>query len=187
MALVLAATGLFLYLRLQSDLDHTLAQGLRSRAGDVSALVQQSDTGLRDAARSGAGGVGADFAQSLDASGRVFDATPGLQARPVLSPAQLRVAAHRTTSFDRTSIPTRAGPTRLLATPVNAQGRNLVVVVGTSLKDRDQALADLGALMLIGGPVALVLAALAGYGLDRPQRRGGDLDGRPRPASAPEP
>jgi signal transduction histidine kinase len=165
MALVLAATGLFLYLRLRSDLDHTLTQGLRSRAGDVSALVQQSDTGLRDAAHSGAGGVGADFAQILDASGRVFDATPGLQARPVLNAAQLRIAARRTTSFDRNSTPSLPGPTRLLGTPVKAQGRNLVVVVGASLEDRDQALADLGALLLIGGPVALALAALAGYGL----------------------
>jgi signal transduction histidine kinase len=165
MALVLAATGLFLYLRLQSDLDQTLAQGLRSRAGDVSALVQQSDTGLKDAARSGAGAVGADFAQILDASGRVFDATPGLQSRPVLGAAQLRVAAHGTTTVDLGGVPTRPGPTRLLATPVKAQGRSLVVVVGTSLKDRNQALADLGALMLIGGPVALLLAAVAGYGL----------------------
>ena len=165
MALVLAATGLFLYLRLQSDLDQTLAQGLRSRAGDVSALVQQSDTGLKDAARSGAGAVGADFAQILDASGRVFDATPGLQSRPVLGAAQLRVAAHGTTTVDLGGVPTRPGPTRLLATPVKAQGRSLVVVVGTSLKDRNQALTDLGALMLIGGPVALLLAAVAGYGL----------------------
>ena len=102
MAVVLAATGLFLYLRLQSDLDQTLAQGLRSRAGDVSALVQQSDTGLKDAARSGAGAVGADFAQILDASGRVFDATPGLQSRPVLGAAQLRVAAHGTTTVEAT-------------------------------------------------------------------------------------
>jgi two-component system, OmpR family, sensor kinase len=165
MALVLAATGLFLYLRLRSDLDHTLTQGLRSRAGDVSALVQQSDTGLRDAARSGAGGVGADVAQILDASGRVFDGTPGLQSRPVLSPAQLRIAARRTATFDRTSTMLRRGPTRLLGTPVNAQGRRLVIVVGASLEDRDHALADLGTLMLIGGPIALVLAALAGYGL----------------------
>jgi signal transduction histidine kinase len=165
MALVLAATGLFLYLRLRSDLDHTLTQGLRSRAGDVSALVQQSDTGLRDAARSGAGVVGGDFAQILDVSGHVLDATPGLQARPILSAAQLRTAAHRTTTFDRTRTPPLPGPTRLLGTPVKAQGRNLVVVVGASLEDRDHALSNLGALLVIGGPVALALAALAGYGL----------------------
>jgi hypothetical protein len=50
MAVVLTATGLFLYLQLRSDLDHAINQGLRSRAGDISVLVQQADTGLRDAA-----------------------------------------------------------------------------------------------------------------------------------------
>jgi signal transduction histidine kinase len=58
-----------------------------------------------------------------------------------------------------------ADTARLLATPVNAQGRHLVVVVGASLEDRDQALADLGTLLLVGGPVALLLASIAGYGL----------------------
>jgi signal transduction histidine kinase len=54
---------------------------------------------------------------------------------------------------------------RLLATPVRAQDQQVVIVVGSSLGERDRALARLRSLMLIGGPVALVLAALAGYGL----------------------
>jgi signal transduction histidine kinase len=165
MAVVLAATGLFLYLHLRSDLDHGLNQGLRSRAGDVSALVQQSDTGLKDAARSPGAGIPSGFAQIVDTRGRVLDATPGLERRPVLAAAQLRRAAVRATSFDRVRIPSLAHPARLLATPVKAQDRHLLVVVGASLEDRDQALANLGTLLLIGGPVALLLAALAGYGL----------------------
>ena len=162
MALVLAATGLFLYLRLGSQLDHTLAQGLRSRSGDVSALVQQADTGLKDATRTRTGDVGASPAQILDASGRVFDATPGLQRRPLLSTAELREARAGPGFFDRAQ---PSGPVRLLATPVHAQGRSLIVVVGASLKDRNQALANLGGLLLIGGPLALLLAAVTGYGL----------------------
>jgi signal transduction histidine kinase len=165
MALVLAATGLFLYLHLRSDLDHALDQGLRSRAGDVSALVQQSDTGLKDAARSRTGTVGTGFAQIVDQTGRVLDATAGLERRPVLTVPQLRHASLRTTTFHRVKTPSLKGTARLLATPVEAQGRSLVVVVGASLEDRDQALANLGTLLLIGGPAALLLAALAGYGL----------------------
>lgn len=165
MALVLAATGLFLYLQLRSDLDHTLNQGLRSRASDVSALVQQSDTGLKDAARSRAGAVGTGFAQIVDETGRVFDATANLERRPVLSIPQLSQASLRTTTFHRVRTPPLKGSARLLATPVKAQGRSLVVVVGASLEDRDHALANLGTLLLIGGPAALLLAALAGYGL----------------------
>jgi len=162
MALVLAATGLFLYLRLSSQLDRTLAQGLRSRSGDVSALVQQADTGLKDATRTGAGDVGARPAQILDTSGRVFDATSGLQRRPLLSVEDIRHLRTGARFFDRAQA---SGPVRLLATPVHAQGRTLIVVVGASLEDRNQALAKLGGLLLIGGPLALLLAALTGYGL----------------------
>jgi signal transduction histidine kinase len=54
---------------------------------------------------------------------------------------------------------------RLLAVPIHAQEHDLVVVVGASLVDRDQALASLGALLLVGGAGALLLASLAGYGL----------------------
>ena len=162
MALVLAATGLFLYLRLSSQLDRTLAQGLRSRSGDVSALVQQADTGLKDATRTGTGDVGARPAQILDTSGRVFDATSGLQRRPLLSVEDIRHLRTGARFFDRAQA---SGPVRLLATPVHAQGRTLIVVVGASLEDRNQALAKLGGLLLIGGPLALLLAALTGYGL----------------------
>jgi signal transduction histidine kinase len=161
MALVLAATGLFLYLRLGAQLDQALQQGLRSRAGDVSALVQQADRGLKDAVRTGAD-VGASPAQILDSSGRVFDASPGFQKRPLLTVAEVRQVRAGAKLFDRKQ---PSGPVRLLATPVHAQGRNLVVVVGASLADHDKALHNLGVLLLIGGPLALLLAAIAGYGL----------------------
>jgi two-component system OmpR family sensor kinase len=165
MAAVLAGTGLFLYLSLSSELDRTIAQGLHSRSGDIGALVQQSETGLRDAARSGTAPAGGGFAQILDRSGRVFDATPGLERRPLLNAAEIRASQAGARSFERAPAGAFSGPARLLATPVHAQGRDLVVVVGTSLRDRDQALANLEARLLIGGPAALLLAALAGYGV----------------------
>ena len=37
------------------------------------------------------------------------------------------------------------------------------MVVGASLEDRDEALGSLATLLLIGGPIALLLASLAGY------------------------
>jgi signal transduction histidine kinase len=166
MALVLVATGLFLSLRFRTDLDHTLDQGLRSRAVDVSALVQQADTGLQESAGTRGSEPGADFAQVLDAhSGAVVDATAGLEHRPLLAGAELRKAAGRAVLLERASAPTAEGRARLLATPVHAQDRALVVVVGSSLEDRDGALANLRAELLIGGPLALLLASLAGYGL----------------------
>jgi heavy metal sensor kinase len=52
---------------------------------------------------------------------------------------------------------------RLLATPVTAQGRRLVVVVGMPLETRDNALATLRTELLVGGPSALLIASLIGY------------------------
>jgi len=157
MALVLAATGLFLYLRLASGLDRTIEQGLRTRAADIAALVRQSDTGLREGRT---GGVDSGFAQVIDARGRVIDATLAVAHRRVPTAAQLPVARVHASFFTRTI----AGePFRVLAQPVNAQGQRLVVVVGTSLEPRVETLLDLRRQLLVGGPIALVLASLAGY------------------------
>jgi signal transduction histidine kinase len=59
------------------------------------------------------------------------------------------------------------GPDRLLAVPVSAQGQRLVVVVGASLADRNQALNALLYQLLLGGPAALAAVALAGHLLAR--------------------
>jgi signal transduction histidine kinase len=150
MAVVLAATGLFLYTRLESALDRTINQGLRSRAAVVTALAQQSDTGLREANQPGLGG---GLAQVLDRRGTVIDSTPGLARRPLVSPSRLGFSA-RSVGGERM---------RVLAVPVNAQDKKLVVVVGASLEPRTSALADLRQQLLLGGPIALLLASVAGY------------------------
>jgi signal transduction histidine kinase len=52
---------------------------------------------------------------------------------------------------------------RMLALPVTADGKPIVVVVGSSLEQRTQTLTDLRTQLLVGGPIALLLASLAGY------------------------
>src|SRR4051794_29888501 len=52
MAVVLALIGVLLYLQFRAHLDDTLNQGLRSRAGDVSALIQRSGSALDAPGRS---------------------------------------------------------------------------------------------------------------------------------------
>jgi signal transduction histidine kinase len=165
MAVVLIATGLFVYLRLRTDVDHTVEQGLRTRAGDIAALVRQEDPGLTAAARGRVADQGSGFAQVLDTGGRVVDATPQARSRALLSGAQLRVAQGRTLIIDRGPLPGLDQASRLLAAPVGVRGRRLVIVVGASLEDRNQALASLRNLLLIGGPIVLLLASLAGYAL----------------------
>jgi signal transduction histidine kinase len=63
--------------------------------------------------------------------------------------------------FDRTLV--RHQAVRLLAVTTRAQGQRLTIVVGQSLEQRDAAIRDLTAVLLVGGPAALLLASLAGY------------------------
>jgi heavy metal sensor kinase len=163
MTFVLGATGLFLYVRFGSGLDDTVNQGLRTRAADVKALVQQADTGLSQAARDPLSDRGERVAQILDHTGKIVDAAPGLSQRPALNAAQLARAMRRPLIVDRVKLPGATEPLRLYATAVRAQDKRLIVVVGSSLGDRDEALRDLGTLLLFGGPAALVLASLAGF------------------------
>ncbi|MDX6608486.1 MAG: hypothetical protein QOF85_411 [Solirubrobacterales bacterium] len=165
MAAVLIATGFFLYLRLRTELDHRLDQGLHTHLQVVSTLLQHGKAGGPEAAlrESGQGRDGTGFAQILTASGRVVGGTEGLQRSPLLSAVEIRRAATGTSTFDLNSDFAELGPIRVIASPVRTPQRRLVVAVGTSLEDRNQALSNLRALLLVGEPIALLLAALAAY------------------------
>jgi signal transduction histidine kinase len=163
MAVLLSAMGLFLYLRFGAELGSSVDRGLRSRAGDVAALVKQADSGLSQAGRSPLTEQGESFAQILEPTGQVLDASPPLRHSPLLTPAEVRALGDGTRVIDRRRSPFGPHPVRLLATSVKAQGGDVVVVVGASLEPRNVALGDVGGLLLLGGPVMLVLASLAGY------------------------
>lgn len=165
MAVVLTATGLFVYLRMQAELDASVDDNLRVRADEVTALVSQSDSGLRESRRSRLSEQEESFAQILAADGRVVDSPPGARA-PILSRSELVRARRRTVLVDHASVPgVSDNEVRLLATPLRAQDRNLIVVVGASLEDRNDALSSVLRLLLIGGPAALLLASAGGYGV----------------------
>ena len=125
MAIVLAATGLLLYFRLGSALDRTIDQGLQARAADVAALVTQADTGLREGGH--LRGPDNGFAQVVGPHRAVVDSTPGLANTPLLSASQLESARRGQSFFERTVDGERV---RLLAAPVTAQDKRLVVIVG---------------------------------------------------------
>jgi signal transduction histidine kinase len=164
MAAVLAATGLFLYVRVESGLDQSIDDGLRSRADQAEQVVRsnsslQSEGGrLTEQAEA--------FAQVLDRRGRVIDATS--EGRPIalLTPAEAERARSDTIIVDHDNVQgVDGGVARLLATPIRSPREQRVVVVGISLEDRNETLGNLGRLLLIGGPIALLLASLAGYGV----------------------
>jgi heavy metal sensor kinase len=161
MAVVFAVAGFFLYHRLATSLDRTLAQGLRARSADVSLLVQQADAGLRESSFNPSNA--SSFAQVLDARGRIYDHTPGLGTRSLLTPAQFTAAKGGPLIVARTHSAGSSEAIRLFAQPVHAQDKQLVVVVGTPLAPRDDALGTLRTELLVGAPVALLLASLLGY------------------------
>ncbi|MDX6425639.1 MAG: hypothetical protein QOD52_1044 [Gaiellaceae bacterium] len=161
MAVVFAVAGFFLYHRLATSLDRTLAQGLRARSADISLLVQQADAGLRESSFNPSNA--SSFAQVLDAHGRIYDHTPGLGTRSLLTPAQFTAAKGGPLIVARTHGAGSSEAIRLFAQPVHAQDKQLVVVVGTPLATRDDALATLRTELLVGAPIALLLASLLGY------------------------
>jgi signal transduction histidine kinase len=163
MALVLVAVGLFLYFRLEARLDESIDNGLRSRAGEVSALARTPERTLGGAHNASLIEPAESFAQVLTPAGRIVDSTPQLQDRPVLSRSELAQAAASPTFFERSGLPGIDATARLLAAPIDTPSGKLIVAVGSSLGDRNDAVAGLAKLLLIGGPIALLLASLAGY------------------------
>ena len=143
MVLVLAAAGTFVYLRLADDLDESVDAALQSRAAAVLA------------SGSPAAGTPGDPEE-----GFAVLVSPGGQARGLRSDELRRAAAGEQVVVER-DLPGIEGTTRVLAR--SDGGR--VVVVGQSLDDRDETLANLVASFAIGGPVAVLLASLLGYAL----------------------
>ena len=183
MATVLAATGLFLYLRLGAELDRTVKEGLRSRADDVAALAMRSTPPPTQATDARLTDRDESLAQVIDARGRMVVEAPAASGRPVLTPQELERARRGTTIVDRRGLPSFAEDrVRLLATPVHGPRGPLVVVVGTSIDDRDEALGSLLAQMLIGGPAALLLATLTAFAVTRAALR--PVEGMRRQAAA---
>jgi signal transduction histidine kinase len=159
MAVVLAATGVFIYVRYQSELDATINAGLSSRADELAAEVRQAvlEGDQRLVGRADT------YAEVLSAGGRVLDSSETIGSRALLSPPELRAALRGPLLVNRGSAPGLNESTRLLAVPASSRGEGRVVVVGTSTADRDDSLSDLLQLLLIGEPVALLLASLAAY------------------------
>jgi signal transduction histidine kinase len=161
MALVLIATGLFVYLRQRAQLDDTINQGLYTRAADVASLLHDSRLGGAGQVRFSEQDEG--FTQILTPSGRVLYSTSGLPHRDLLTRSQLRQAVRDPILFDVSEGGGLHSPSRILAKPATQRGRPLVLVAGGALDDRNDALRSLATQLLIGGAAALILASLAGY------------------------
>ena len=166
MLLVLAVTGVFVYVRFRTELDRTIDLNLRTQAAALMPLVGSSSSGLTQVVDSPLVRGHETFAQVMDASGRILAATPGLRGSRLLSGGQLQQALKRSLLFTRGSLSPLPEGSRLLATPVHANSdRSVVLIVGATLDERSSALSNLAVLLAIVGPLALIVASLAGYWL----------------------
>ena len=160
---VLAAAALFVYVRLRSDLDDNVNETLRGDARTAAAIL-----GTRGSAAGALGRVGAadredGFVQVVTRGGRIVTSSRA-DPRPVLRPSELDRAARRRIVVER---PVRGmdGTVRVLAQPASRAPDAPVVTVGRSLADRGELLGGLVASFAIGGPIAVLLASVIGYGL----------------------
>jgi two-component system OmpR family sensor kinase len=159
-AIVLAGLAVFLYALLGTELQRGIDLELRSRAGViVSALAERTPVPI-DAGRSVVDPDEA-FAQVLDQAGQILDASAAVRRGPLLPASTVRTIDRPT--FLTSSVRGLDDPTRLLATPVTASGRPLIVVVGTNLGDKNDALHRLLLLLALGIPAAIVLASGIGW------------------------
>ena len=144
-AIVLAATGVFVYLRLQSDLRQSMDTGLRARADAEKLVVARTGT---------FSGVQPDdaFAQLVAPDGSVVSSSSSIEGAPALvSPG---IAPPAFVERESLRIEDEAVPARMLV--VRAANGDLLVV-GASLDDQRQTLAGLAVSLGIGGPLALIL------------------------------
>ena len=169
MVLVLAAAGLFVYVRLKDDLDESVDAGLEARAAAVA--------GSGDVEAGAAEDPEEGFAQLLTAEGQVLDSEGGVRGPALDGASAVLAGAGGRFSFE-TEIPGIEGTARVLAGPADAapigprgdvaggsgdEQAGTVFAVGQSLDDRDETLGGLVASFAVGGPVAVLLASLLGY------------------------
>jgi two-component system, OmpR family, sensor kinase len=147
MAVVLAVTGAFIYLRVSSSLDEAVTESLDAR--------------MTDAENSAREGVTGNFPQE-EGFTQITSSDD-----TVLSPAELRQAMSGRLEVERGRISGVKEPLRIQAREiVTADGRR-TIVAGTSLGDRNDALRLLLAQLIIVAPLALLLSSGLGYWLSR--------------------
>ena len=158
LVLVLAGSGLFVYVRLDADLNDSINADLRARSATTSDLV--ASRGPATAAATPLGDVNESFVQVLDRGGRIL-ASAGSAQGSVLSGVELASAWSKDVWVER-DVPGVDGRVRIVAHAVTDPEARMIVV-GQSLINRDEALGDVKLSFALGGPVALLVASMLGY------------------------
>ncbi len=160
MAVVLLGLGTYAYLRVSADLVASVDAGLRSRA---QVLVDAAGSPQAPSVV-GAPGKLIDpdeaFAQILDGSGQIVEASSAVSDRPLIAASEVSAVAG--VMFFTRQLDPQDDPVRLLAVPVS-ENPFRIVVVGATLGDVIEATQRLLIVMGTVGPVALLITAGAGW------------------------
>ena len=161
MTAALFALGFLLHARFEADLTRAIDMELRSRAQVILAGVGRQDPSV---IRANGNLIDSDeaFAQVLSSSGAIVDSSRGVAGGPMVTVADLRTAARGPASFT-TRVRGVDDPVRLLAVPIPRAGGSLFVVVGSTLGDRNEALARLTLLLAVFGLAALAVVSVGGW------------------------
>lgn len=158
MAVLLFGLGLALYLAMSAALLDEIDTGLRFRAAALApvpprAVVEAPNPALEEPLES--------FDQLLRPDGTVLRSTPGLPQTSLLPAAT--VQGLRGPTFFQQHVAGVEAEARLLAVPLTNSGSGRVLVVGTTMADRSDALRQLLLVIAVGGPIAVGLASFAGW------------------------
>jgi two-component system OmpR family sensor kinase len=157
MAIVIGAMGALVYVRVDNALLGSVDQTLRAQAKEASSRRTHDERSLVDPDVAG----GQTLAQLFDRSGNVTRSTPATLRR-LLDAEDARRASAGASLFRTVSLRVPAGRWRALAVPLRGGG---AIAVARSLTPHDDALDKIARELAIAGPLAVLLAALAGYGL----------------------
>ncbi len=164
LALVVAAVGSFLVLRLRSDLTGAVDAALRPAAAQIA--LDYGKEGVREFRDSASTVLKGDraAAQLVAADGGLVTSFGDAVASHPMLDAEALARAH---SGGRVAVTRTLGATafRVVARPVTRRGRREVIVAGKSLAGVRDAVRRVVALLLVAVPAALMAAALGGWWL----------------------
>ncbi len=153
-AVALGGLGVFLHVRVSSTLEDQVVEGVAARLDALQRLPPDARTAAIEDL------TGAAFAQLLDRDGAVVTSSP--EVRDALLPPGRLPAPGVTTQLEAELVLTterEPEPAVMLAVGEPDQ----VLVVGTSAENVEDALDGLRTQLLVGGPLALLVATLLGY------------------------
>lgn len=168
LAVIIAALGVFVVVRLRADLTRSIDDGLRPAAAQIRDDVRvDGPQEFHDSARTVLKGERA--AAQLVTPGGVIRARFGdaVAERPMATRQELAAAlAGQRPAYSRTMGPSH-DDFRLTAIGAEHRGQRYVIVATQSLEPVDRSVGRVVVLLLLAGPAALLATALGGWWLAR--------------------